>query len=105
MTLAELRTRLETRALEADAMRATAPLGDTLRFVLAELATVNGNGTAKALPAPTRLLTARDAAPLLGVSVRWLYRHAGTLPFARRLSDRAVRFEEAGLLTWLERRR
>lgn len=104
MTLDELRARLEVRVIEADAMRATAPLGDTLRWVLAELVTVNGNGKAPA-QTPARLLTARETAPRLGVSVRWLYRHAATLPFARRLSDRALRFDEAGLLAWLERRR
>lgn len=103
MTLDDLRARLEARAIEADAMRASAPLGDTLRWVLAELVTVNGNGKAP-VPAPARLLTVREAAPRLGVSARWLYRHAKTLPFAKRLADKTLRFDETGLTHWLGRR-
>jgi predicted DNA-binding transcriptional regulator AlpA len=48
-----------------------------------------------------RLLTPPEAAALLGVTVTWLYRHASRLPFARRLSRKAVRFSEAGLRRWL----
>src|SRR5439155_26553546 len=47
-----------------------------------------GNGNAsvgKAPPEPDKLLTAEEAAPILGVKSRWLYRHAKQLPFARRL--------------------
>jgi excisionase family DNA binding protein len=44
-----------------------------------------------------RLLTVEEAAKLLGVTPRWLYRHAGRLPFARRLSRKALRFSEAGI--------
>jgi hypothetical protein len=56
----------------------------------------NGNA-APAAPADDRLLTADEAAPILGVAPRWLYGHAGKLPFARRLSRKALRFSEAGL--------
>lgn len=52
---------------------------------------------------PDRLLTAEEAAAVLGVSRRWLYAHAGHLPFARHLSRRALRFSEAGLRRWIER--
>ena len=52
-------------------------------------------------PGPDRLLTAKEAADLLNVTPRWLYRRQ--LPFARRLSRRAVRFSEAGLRRWLTR--
>ena len=51
-------------------------------------------------PGPDRLLTAKEAADLLNVTPRWLYRRQ--LPFAR-LSRRAVRFSEAGLRRWLTR--
>jgi hypothetical protein len=40
-------------------------------------------------------------AGVLNVTPRWLYRRQ--LPFARRLSRRAVRFSEAGLRRWLTR--
>lgn len=52
-----------------------------------------------------RLLTPPEAAALLGVTVTWLYRHAGRLPFARRLSRKALRFSEAGLRRWLASRK
>ena len=51
-------------------------------------------------PEPDRLLDAEEAAPLLKVTPRWLYRHAKHLPFTRRLSRKVLRFSEAGLLKW-----
>jgi len=52
-----------------------------------------------------RMLTADEAAPILGVAPKWLYRNAPRLPFARRLSPKAIRFSEAGLHRWLAARR
>jgi excisionase family DNA binding protein len=60
-------------------------------------------GPPQPVVAPDRLLTAVQAAAVLGVSKRWLYEHAGRLPFARRLSRRALRFSEAGLRRWINR--
>ena len=51
-----------------------------------------------------RLLAPAEAAGLLRVSVRWLYRHASRLPFTRRLSRKALRFSEAELIRYLARR-
>jgi predicted DNA-binding transcriptional regulator AlpA len=51
------------------------------------------------------LLRVDQAAQILGVSVRWLYRHYKQLPFARRLSRKTLRFSEAGLRQWLALRR
>ena len=49
-------------------------------------------------PSPEdRLLTVDEAARLLRVTPRWLYRNAGRLPFTRRLSRKALRFSEVGL--------
>ncbi len=45
-------------------------------------------------------LTAQDAANFLNVTESWLYRRAHRLPFAVRLSSRALRFSKAGLLKW-----
>jgi predicted DNA-binding transcriptional regulator AlpA len=53
---------------------------------------------------PDRLLRPAEAAALLGVTTRWLHRHHRTLPFARKLSHRALRFDEAGLHRWLAHR-
>ena len=48
------------------------------------------------------LLKAAEAAEILGVDDRWLYRNASTLPFTRRLSPGTVRFSECGLRRWVE---
>lgn len=50
-------------------------------------------------------LTPEGAARVLGVSVRWLYRHWKELPFARKLSRKTLRFSEKGLRRWLDTRR
>src|SRR5439155_16831671 len=55
-----------------------------------------------AAPGPDRLLTADEAAGVLGVNRKWLYRRASQLSFVRRLSYRTLRFSEAGLRRWME---
>jgi predicted DNA-binding transcriptional regulator AlpA len=47
------------------------------------------------------LLTVDDAAALIGVNRRWMYRHAHKLPFTRRINRKTLRFTEAGLRRWL----
>ena len=103
MTLAELRERLALRASDAAAMHASAPVADVLAVVLAELEALEGNGTPAA--GADRLLDVNEAAALLDVRPRWLYDRVRTLPFARKLGGRTLRFSEAGLRRWLERRR
>jgi hypothetical protein len=49
-----------------------------------------------------RLLDVTEAAAKLGRSVDWLYRHARTLPFTRRLHG-MVKFSARGLQTYLDR--
>ena len=67
--------------------------------------------SAPAPPAPAqrngkdRLLTSDEAAELLGVSRRWVYRKADELPFTRRLSGGTLRFSERGLERWKETRK
>ena len=51
-------------------------------------------------PEPDTLLTAEQAAKLLSVTPRWLYRHWKQLPFSRRLSRKTLRFSEAGIRKW-----
>jgi len=48
-----------------------------------------------------QLLTPEEAGRLLGVTPRWLYRHANRLPFTKRISRKALRFSEVGLQRWL----
>lgn len=55
-------------------------------------------------PAPAdRLLNPEEAAALLGVTVAWLYRHAGQFTFTRKLSRKMLRFHEAGLRRFIEK--
>jgi predicted DNA-binding transcriptional regulator AlpA len=46
------------------------------------------------------LLTVAAASKRLGVAPSWLYRHAGKLPFTRKLSHKALRFDARGLERW-----
>ena len=55
--------------------------------------------------AADRLLTVAEAAQRLGTTERWLYSNHHRLPFARKLSRKALRFSEKGLERWLERNR
>ena len=50
---------------------------------------------------PDRLLTVKQAAPILGMSADWLYRNADRLPFTRRTGRRALRFSERSLKRYL----
>jgi hypothetical protein len=101
MTLDDIKARLQERADVAAKMHATAPVADVLRVVLSEL---EGLGE-EASPAADRWLTAEQAAPLLGVTVRWMYDHAKNLPFAKRLSRKCLRFSESGLVRYRDRQR
>ncbi len=51
------------------------------------------------------LLTVHEAAALLRVSARWLYRHSRNLPFSRRLSRKVLRFSRSGITRWLATKR
>jgi len=59
--------------------------------------------TIPAAEQPDRLLTAEDAAKRLGVSRRYIYSHADTYAFTRRLGPKTLRFSERGLERWLAR--
>lgn len=53
---------------------------------------------------PDRLLDVEAAAEILAVDPRWLYDRSDSLPFARKLAPRTLRFSERGLRRWLESR-
>jgi hypothetical protein len=74
-------------ALTARLMRLKEPLGD------------------KSEVACDKMLNVDEAAGLLNVTPKWLYRHSSRLPFARKLSRRVLRFSEKGLLRWRDARR
>src|SRR5262245_19431402 len=58
-------------------------------------------------PAPSakedHLLTAKEAAERLGMSVDWLYDHARRLPFTRRVGARSLRFSRKGIDDYMRR--
>ena len=68
----------------------------------ARLVTPASNGKAQAGPSGEngKLLTPEEAAELLSVKVSWLYHNWRGLPFARKLSRKALRFNESGLHRW-----
>ena len=99
MTPSELRTRLQSRLSDAEAMNATAPVADVLRVVLGELETVNGVPNA-VLP-PDRLLGLEEASEKLGVTVRWL--RETRPPYVVELSPRTLRVSQRKLDDWLRR--
>lgn len=53
---------------------------------------------------PDTLLKVDEAAARLGVSKRWMYRKADSLPFTKRLTGGTLRFSARGLERWKERR-
>lgn len=76
---------------------------ETLRAIIREeLATLKFH-QGQAL-AEDRLLTAAQAAELLHVSERWLYKHAATLPYAVRLSETVVRFSHSKIQAEIQRK-
>ncbi len=56
------------------------------------------------LSQPDRLLTPKEAAHILGVSVRWLHRHHRSLPFSKKVSRKSLRFSATGLQRWIATR-
>lgn len=102
MTPTQLVADLERRAAEAERIGATAPVAAIYRALAAEVASLNGNGSAPA-PRPDHLLTAQEVAPRLGCSVRYVYAQATAFPFTVRVGN-LVRFSEGGLERWLSRR-
>jgi hypothetical protein len=71
-------------------------------------ARLNAPTVAPAAPAPAspdRLLDVNEAAGRLGVTARWMYRKAASLPFTRRPSPGTLRFSERGLERWKEAQR
>ena len=55
-------------------------------------------------PEADEMLTAKQAAALLGVKVRWLYEHPEEVP-QHRIGPRTIRYPKRKLLRWMERRK
>jgi predicted DNA-binding transcriptional regulator AlpA len=79
---------------------------DQIRTVVREeIAAALSNGVDHPAAEKERLLTPDEAAAMIGVDKKWLYRHSKQLPFIRRLSKKNIRFNEAGLKRWLATRK
>lgn len=103
MSPAELVAALERRAAEAERIGATAPVAAIYRALAADVASLNGHNGPSPAAQPDRLLTAREVAPRLGCSVRYVYAKKDTFPFTVSVGT-LVRFSAAGLERWLARR-
>jgi predicted DNA-binding transcriptional regulator AlpA len=80
-----------------------ANIDDVLRQIIREeLAALQF--TKRDAPEEDQLLTASEAAKLLHVSERWLYKHASTLPYAVRLSETVVRFSRNKIQAEIQRK-
>jgi hypothetical protein len=97
VTRAEWIARLAARAADAERLGLTAPVGAILRDVLAEAEQVDG--WPSSLPAPDTLIPLEQAAPRLGVSVRWLREQRP--PYVVVLGDKTLRVSEQRLARWL----
>ena len=91
---------------------------EELAMLLEELKGLEGRVMARLLvgvteqPAATRppeddgpMLTVDEAALRLRRSRRWIYRHASSLPFVKRISPRNLLCSERKLARWLEQRK
>jgi hypothetical protein len=78
---------------------------DQIRAVVREeIASALSNGVGHPIE-KEKLLTPEEAGAIIGVDKKWLYRHAKQLPFVKKLSRKAIRFNEAGLRRWLAARK
>jgi len=79
---------------------------DELKALIREVVSeALGSQTGDQVDRGDRLLKPEEAAPMLNVTKRWMYAHAKKLPFTRRLSRKALRFSEVGLLRWKSARK
>jgi predicted DNA-binding transcriptional regulator AlpA len=83
-----------------------------VHLTIAELEEIIGGAVQRALSngagntaEKETLLTPEQAAAIIGVDIKWLYRHSKQLPFTRRLSRKKIRFNESGLRRWLAARK
>ncbi len=101
MNLAELLADFERRAVEGEAIDATAPVANVWRQA--------GNLARELDDTPTRtvkdrLISVKEASERSGMSTRWIYAHKDELPFVRQLNgSRAIRCSEHAFERWQAR--
>lgn len=94
---------LDLITLSALALRANAVAGAIATRLLVHTAGKPAEARVEP-PADDRLLKPAEAAVLLRVTPRWIYRNAAKLPFVRRVGPRALLCSERGLKKYLARR-
>ena len=99
MNRAELLADLERRATEAEAMNTRAPVKDVIRTLIQEVRELDETPTRTA---KDRHISVAEAADRIGMSKRWIYAHAGTLPFVRKNGGRSVRCSERDLERYMK---
>jgi excisionase family DNA binding protein len=80
-------------------------LAGALSTVLVRSAALTLHAAPPSRPEAIELLTIDEASRRLGLPKCWLYRHAKTLPFTRKLGHRTLRFDARGLERWASARR
>ena len=106
MTSSQTIASLVEAAKPADLPALAGDLARALGVVLARAATTPV-ATSPALSENAEagvLLTVEEAGQRLGVASNWLYRHAKSLPFTRKLGRRTLRFDAHGLERWAANR-
>ena len=105
VTLADFRERIAHRIADAEAMHATAPVADILKVVHEELGHLSNGRPPQRTQEGEKLLNANQVAEVMGVKPRWVYEHADSLPFMRRIGSRSLRFSSRGLEKYLAQTR
>lgn len=104
MTYGDVLAAMVDAAKPADLPQLAAELGRALGAVMARVASSAPPAANAERLKDTALLPVEEAAERLGVPSSWLYRHAKSLPFSRKLGHRTLRFDAAGLEKWAANR-
>ena len=104
MTYADALTTMVNGAKPADLPQLAAELGRALAVAIARATSAELPMPRAAPEASGPLLTVAQAAERLGVKRSWLYRHAKTLSFTRKLGHRTLRFDARALERWASTR-
>lgn len=106
MRHADALTAMVSSARTVDLPDLAANLGRALGAVMARaaLSSIPIGANAEQARVTAALLTVDEAAERLGVPASWLYRHAKSLPFSRKLGHRTLRFDATALEKWAANR-
>ncbi len=95
-------TELARETPVADLPKLAGLLAEAQAIVLARIVTEKTGATVAPVSEPDRLLTADEAAPICGLTVKQLRRRRD-LPFRRKISGRTVRYSLKAIRSWQRR--